>query len=148
MKTITLLAFAGLFSLYTTSAQTPAQLFKTIREITPEEEVYSIVPVELEFDSTDSNAWFPDLKNYVAEHAQYPSSAHESGLEGVVEAEATVGADGYLTDIEVVKGLNQSCDNVVKRLLSEMPAWNPARRNGQPIKQRVTVRVRFRLQPF
>lgn len=148
MKTITLLAFAGLLASSVANAQTNFQPSKTAHLSNSKEEVHSTVPVELEFDSTDSNAWFPDLKNYVAEHAQYPSSAHENGLEGVVEAEATVGTDGCLTDIEVVKGLNQSCDNVVKRLLSEMPAWNPARRNGQPIKQRVTVRVRFKLQPF
>lgn len=148
MKTITLLAFAGLLASSVANAQTNFQPSKTAHLITPEEEVDFIVPDELKYDSNDTNAWFPDLQNYISEHAQYPSSAHESGLEGVVEAEATVGTDGCLTDIEIVKGLNQSCDNVVKRLLSEMPAWNPARRNGKPIKQRVTVRIRFRLQPF
>lgn len=148
MKTITLLAFAGLLALSVANAQTNPQSLKTAQVIIPEEGIFSLAADELKYDSNDTNAWFPDLQNYISEHAQYPSSAHESGLEGVVEAEATVSTDGCLTDIEIVKGLNQSCDNLVKRLLSEMPAWNPARRNGKPIKQRVTVRIRFRLQPF
>lgn len=96
----------------------------------------------------NNNAWFPGLKSYVCANVRYPSAARESGLEGVVHAEATVKVDGKLTDIRIVEGLSYGCDKEVLRLLSGMPAWNPARRNGKPIEQKVFVRVRFQLKPF
>ena len=66
----------------------------------------------------------------------------------MVHAEATVGTDGKLRNIRIVEGLSYSCDKEVVRLLSDMPAWNPARRNGEVYEQLVEVPVRFQLKPF
>lgn len=138
MKTIVLLALAGMPAWPAATAQTPFG-----EEAPPLESVG-----ELANAHEANNTWFPDFKSYARENLRYPEIAREAGTEGVVQVEATVCVDGELTDFEIVEGLNSYCDKEVIRMLSEMPAWNPARRNGKPVEQRVHVHVRFQLNPF
>lgn len=146
MKTIALLVIAGQFVLSVANAQIhlPPD-YHSMDDL--EEEARAWVPDELT-PSQDIDAWYPNLKNYVAENTRYPPAAQETGLEGVVTAEAMVGIDGRLTDVRISDGLSYQCDKEVTRILQNMPAWNPARRNGKLFEQKVCVRVRFRLQPF
>lgn len=149
MKTIVSLVFASLCAWSVATAQIPPHFsrietgFVALEEIPPLETLN-----ELTHAGETHNAWFPNFKAYVRDNIQYPGSARESGTEGVVHAEATVKADGQLADIRIVEGLSYSCDKEVVRLLSGMPDWNPASRDGQPIEQKVYLRVRFKLKPF
>ena len=147
MKTIIALAVAGIFTWSFATAQIPSHYTKTeAGTVNPEkapplETMYELIPA-----NENNNAWFPDYKKYVHDNLRYPVSASELGIEGVVYAEALVTVEGKLTDIQIVKGLSYSCNQEVLRLLSEMPAWKPARRNGKPYEQKVYVRVRFKLK--
>lgn len=145
MKTIASLVFASLCVWSVVTAQTPAYLSQIENDLVAQKEMSTAQPTSL--DKTN-NAWFPDFKAYVGDNVRYPSVAREMGLEGVVHAEAVVKVDGDLANIRIVEGLSYSCDKEVLRLLSEMPAWNPAQRDGEPFEQRVYVRVRFQLKPF
>ena len=95
---------------------------------------------------------YPELEESLVEKYGLQSayvvdiSARETGLEGVVRTEAIVRTDGRLTDIRITDGLSYSCDKEVQRLLAGMPAWKPARRNGEPVEQKVYVQVRFKLK--
>jgi TonB family protein len=148
MKTIVLLVIAGLFASAGAIAQTNHPPYNHLHDVTAEEEALSALPEELSVGHTITNAWFPDLKTYVAENTRYPMAAKEAGIEGVVEAEGTVGADGKLKDIRITDGLGYQCDKEVRRLLSGMPAWNPARSDGRPFEQKVFLRFRFKLKPL
>ena len=150
MKTIIALAMACAAALASANAQIttqqPGQSF-TLAHVR-EEEMLKVIQDTSVPDHDRSNAWFPDLKNYLIEHINYPSVARDAGLEGVITAEVVVGANGDLTDIRIAEGLCHTCDKEVRQLLDEMPAWNPARQNGQPVEQKVVIRVRFELRPF
>ena len=62
----------------------------------------------------------------------------EGNLHGVIVMSYTVGIDGFLTEIKVVKntlgslGENIAIDAV--RVLKSSPKWIPASNNGKPIK--------------
>jgi TonB family protein len=149
MKTIVSLVFASLCVWAVATAQIPPHFSRIETGFVSQEEMPPLEALnELSPSGESNNAWFPNLKAYVRDNIHYPGSARESGTEGVVHAEATVKADGKLTNIQVVDGLSYSCDKEVVRLLSDMPSWNPARRDGQPIEQKVYLRVRFKLKPF
>ncbi len=148
MKTIVSLAIASLCVWAVATAQIPPYFSQIENGALTSEEAPTLELVdELSASGERNNAWFPDLKSYVRANLRYPSAARESGTEGVVEAEATVQADGKLSDIQITDGLSFSCDREVVRLLTGMPAWNPAHRNGKPIDQKVYLRVRFKLKP-
>lgn len=149
MKTIIALAMACVGALASAQAQITAQSEKPFLPTHSQEaEMLKMIQDTSVPDQDRSNAWFPDLKSYMAERFNYPSAARDAGLEGLVIVEATVGADGDLSDIRIEEGLCHSCDKEIGRLLDEMPAWNPARQNGQPVAQKVIIRLRFELQPF
>lgn len=149
MKTIVSLVFASLCAWSFATAQIPLHFAQIENGYVASEEMPSLESLnELTLAGETNNAWFPDLKAYVRENLQYPSAARETGIEGVVHVKATVKADGKLTDIQITEGLSFSCDKEVSRLLAAMPAWNPARRDGQPFDQKVYLRVRFKLKPF
>ncbi len=151
MKTIISLVYASFFMLSFSTAQTAHSFHSSLSDVIVEQEEASLVATaELASPHPNriSNAWFPDFRQYVKENIKYPTAARESGLQGVVKVQATVRANGKLTDICIIEGLSYSCDREVERLLSKMPDWNPAHRNGQPIDQRVFVQVRFQLKPF
>lgn len=149
MKTIVSLAIASLCVWAVANAQILPYFSQIENGALTSEEVPALEFVdELSASGERNNAWFPGLKNYVRTNLRYPSAARESGTEGVVRVEATVKADGKLTDIQITEGLSYSCDKEVTRLLAGMPAWNPAHRDGKPIDQKVYLRVRFKLKPF
>jgi TonB family protein len=149
MKTIVLLAIASLCVWTVATAQTPPYLSQIENGAMIFEESPTLESIdELSAVGENNNAWFPDLKSYVRTNLRYPGAARESGTEGVVHVVATVNADGKLTNIQITEGLSYSCDKEVVRLLSEMPSWKPAHRNGKPIDQKIYLRVRFKLKPF
>jgi len=149
MKTIASLVVASICAWSFATAQIPAHFTQIENGYAAPEEMPSLEALnELAFVGDNNNAWFPDLKDYVRDHVRYPSAARENGTEGVVRAEATVKTDGTLADIRIVEGLSFSCDKEVARMLSEMPAWNPARWDGKPCEQKIYMSVRFKLKPF
>ncbi|MBV6440649.1 MAG: hypothetical protein EPGJADBJ_02321 [Saprospiraceae bacterium] len=143
------LVFTGLCAWSAATAQIPPYHSGVKASVTTIDEAQPLEAFdELTPSRGSSNAWFPDFKGYVRANIRYPMAAREAGLEGVVYAEATVKTDGGLADIRIVDGLSYSCDREVVRLLSGMPAWKPAYRNGVPVEQNVYMRVRFQLKPF
>lgn len=147
MKTLILPVMAGLLSLTLATAQTGfypplVEDGRLADDDLAVVDAFAVLPNE----SKSSNAWFPGFKEYAHQNLRYPRPALESGVEGVVSAEAVVEADGKLTAVRITEGLSFSCDREVVRLLTAMPAWHPARRDGAAISQKVFIRVRFRLK--
>lgn len=64
-----------------------------------------------------------------------------SGLSGLVHLRFTVGADGKLSDLTVVRGLRADYDAEALRLIKEGPAWQPGVAGGRraPLTAEVTV---------
>jgi TonB family protein len=70
-----------------------------------------------------------------------------AGLDGRVELEVLVLADGSIGSIQVVRGIAQEIDDVVVQAARRQLAYTPASLRGRPIPARTTVvvGVRFRL---
>ncbi len=92
------------------------------------------------------DAHFPNLSQYLSDALQYPQLARDNGIEGVVVAEATIGADGSVVSAELAQRLGFGCDEAVLALLAQMPKWQPATENGEAVGQKVYIQVRFRLR--
>jgi hypothetical protein len=44
-----------------------------------------------------------------------------------------------------LKGIGYGCDEEVIRLIKEGPRWVPTRKNKEPVRDKVKVRLRFAL---
>lgn len=54
-----------------------------------------------------------------------------------------VEADGTLTDIKIERGINPELDDLMLRMIEEMPNWIPMSDEFGPVRSRVRLPIRF-----
>lgn len=84
-----------------------------------------------------------DYFKYLNDSLKYPMEAIENRIEGVVNIQFKVEKDGSLSNLKVTKSVHPLLDQEAIRLISSMPAWNPATRNGKPIAAYIELPIRF-----
>ena len=75
----------------------------------------------------------------------YPQLAVNKRVMGYVFVKFTVGPDGLVRDINVVKGIGSGCDEAVVTAVQQLPKLEPGRQRGEPVAVRITLPVVFRL---
>lgn len=84
-------------------------------------------------------------KQYLEKNIKYPELALRNEIEGKVTIQFTVEPSGKLTDFKVLKGIGYGCDEEVIRLIKAGPKWTASKRDDEVVKDKVKVRLRFRL---
>ena len=87
-----------------------------------------------------------ELMKWLYANISYPTIAQEQGIQGIVNLRFVVRSDGSVDDVQVVKGLDPSCDKEAQRVVKKMPKWNPGKQNGSPVNVYFSLPVRFKLQ--
>ncbi|RZK16040.1 MAG: hypothetical protein EOO56_21215, partial [Hymenobacter sp.] len=82
-------------------------------------------------------------ENLRREAAEFVPEGAEGRLSGTVQLRLTVGADGKLESISVLRGLRADYDAEAQRLVCEGPAWVPGISGGRRAAQQVDVAVPF-----
>ncbi len=86
-----------------------------------------------------------ELMKFLAKNIEYPTLAKENNIQGVVALTFVVGKDGSVSDVQVVKDIGGGCGKEAVRVVKSMPKWVAGEANGNPVKVRFTLPVRFRL---
>ena len=101
------------------------------------------------FTSVEKNPEFPGgldgFYKYLGKSIRYPAVARENGTQGRVILQFVVEKDGALTDIHVVRGIGDGCDDEAVRVLKASPHWAPGIQNGRPVRCAYTVPIAFTL---
>lgn len=82
---------------------------------------------------------------YLAENINYPKAALHSKTEGVVYMIFILEKDGRSSNVQVMRGIGAGCDEEAKRLVVESPKWIPGENNGESVRVRMRISVRFHL---
>jgi len=91
-------------------------------------------------------AEFPgDIYSYIGKNLNYPEAAKAIAKEGKVVVQFTIGKDGKISDIIIIKKAGYGFDEEVIRLIENMPNWKPAIQNGKPVNLRYTLPINFKL---
>lgn len=69
--------------------------------------------------------------------------AKRKNIEGTVYIFFVVEKDGRVSNIDVVKGVHNKIDKMVKKAFSEMPFWIHANLNGKPCRIRESLGIKF-----
>ena len=85
------------------------------------------------------------LKRWVYEYIKYPDSAIQNGVEGRVIVEFVVDKKGKVTDVEIVRGVDEELDAQVEKVVLASPKWKPAQLRGREVSVRISVPVEFKL---
>ena len=113
-------------------------------EETVEEETIPFVLVEQKpsFQGGDAN----DFSKWVNERLVYPEIAKENGVQGRVMLQFTVGADGKVSNVKVLRGVDPSLDKEAVRVVSMSPKWTPGKQRDRNVKVTYTFPVIFQLR--
>jgi protein TonB len=99
------------------------------------------------FTTAEQMPTFPGGKNaltkYIKRHLQYPEKAMKNAVEGKVVLRFIVGADGTVSNIEVVQSLNAECDKEALSVIERMPKWDPGMQNGAFVSVYYTLPITF-----
>lgn len=101
-----------------------------------------------EYDYVTEKPMFPggdtQLMRFINREREYPREAYERGIQGRVTCSFVVNADGTVSHISVLRGVDPSLNKEAIRVLSQMPEWTPGKFNGQAVPTRVVWSVPFR----
>ena len=77
---------------------------------------------------------------------QYPEIAKENGVQGRVTLRFTVNADGSVSNVIVLRGVDPSLDKEAVRVVSMSPKWKPGKQRDRAVKVNYTFPVVFQLR--
>ena len=86
------------------------------------------------------------LFKYFANNLKYPAMARESSIEGTVYVQFTIAKDGSITGTKVLRGIGGGCNEEAMRVINAMPNWKPGRQQGNAVKVKYTLPIKFKLQ--
>lgn len=86
------------------------------------------------------------LREWVYQYLKYPTSAVRDGIQGTVMVEFIIEKDGKVTDVKVVKGVDELLDAEALKVVSASPKWKPGKVGGKKVRSSITIPVEFRLE--
>ena len=88
---------------------------------------------------------FPgDKEKWIAEHIQLPDAMKNKGALGRVIVSVVVNEDGSVSGARLRQGINKELNDEALRVVSSMPRWKPAQKDGKPVKYLTLVSVYFK----
>lgn len=112
--------------------------FTTFGQEIKEEEIVCFVETQPTFPGG-----IDSLKSFFKKHLKFPHL--DKVTSGKMFVQFNVTEDGSVTNIQIIKGLCDSCDKNAIEAVSKMPEWIPAKQNDKPIKTRMIIPIIFSL---
>jgi protein TonB len=101
------------------------------------------------YTSVDQSPEFPGgiaaFQRYLAVNIRYPAKAFEEKKQGKVFVQFTIGRDGAINDVKVVRSVSPEIDEEALRVVKNSPKWRPGKLNGIPVKVYYTIPINFSL---
>lgn len=107
----------------------------------PDNPVFEVVETMPEYP----NGGMPGMMEFLSKNIRYPVNAQKNGTQGRVTVHFVVNADGSLSNIGIIRGVDPELDGEAVRVISAMPKWKPGMQKGKPVRVKYTVPVMFRL---
>lgn len=102
------------------------------------------------FTAVEEQAEFPgglnELMKWLSDNVKYPENAFKNGVQGRVIVKFIIEKDGKIGDASILKGIDPQLDNEALRVVKEMPAWQPAKVNGEVVASYFNLPVTFRIK--
>lgn len=116
---------------------------EVVEEEVEEEAIpFAFVEEKPKFQGGDANSF----SKWVNSKLVYPEIAKENGVQGRVTLQFTVGTDGSVSNVTVLRGVDPSLDKEAVRIVSSSPKWTPGRQRERPVKVTYTFPVIFQLR--
>lgn len=127
--------------------ETPAEhltvpVAKEAQTISEKEMAYNEFPAQKASYPGGVNA----LNQYLADNIKYPKEALANKIEGTVYAHIYLDQSGNREEVEFPNPLGYGLEEEVLRVIKAMPKFNPAEDQGEPVKTKLILPVKFYLK--
>ena len=112
------------------------------KDIEEEEVPFAGLDEKPSFRGGDAN----DFSKWVNSQLIYPKTAKKNGVQGRVTLQFTIETSGRVTNVEVIRGVDESLDKEAVRVVSNSPRWKPGYLDGKPVRVTYTFPVIFQLR--
>ncbi len=114
-----------------------------VEEVIEEEAIpFQLVEIQPSFKGGGPN----EFTKWVNQRLVYPEIAKENGIQGRVTLQFTVEKDGSVTNVKVLRGVDESLNKEAVRIVSSSPKWTPGRQRDRAVKVTYTFPVVFQLR--
>jgi len=107
--------------------------------VSDETKIFDVVEQQPTFSGGDPRVW-------IGNHIRYPAVAEENGVQGTVVCQFVVERDGSISNVTVARGADPALDKEAIRVIKSMPNWTPGKQNGQTVRVKYTMPIKFNLQ--
>ena len=112
-------------------------------EVVEEEAIpFQLVEEKPSFNGGDAN----EFSKWVNQRLVYPEIAKENGVQGRVTLQFTVNADGSVSNVKVMRGVDPALDKEAVRVVSSSPKWKPGKQRDRAVKVTYIFPVIFQLR--
>jgi TonB family protein len=84
--------------------------------------------------------------NYLRSQIRYTDEMRDKCVQGRVIVQFVVEADGLITHVKVMRGIEPTYDKEALRVVKSMPKWKPGTMYGKKVRFKYTVPVVFGMQ--
>ncbi len=99
-------------------------------------------------EASTTSAEFPGgnakLSKYLMQKLVYPESGIEEAKEGVSIVRILIDKTGKIKNIEILNSLGADFDVEIRRAVSRMPLWIPAKKSGESVESSYNFKVNFK----
>jgi protein TonB len=101
------------------------------------------------YQAVDEMPVFPGgeeaLMKYIADSIRYPGEAKVKSIQGKVIARFMVKADGSVSDVSILKGVDPSLDMEALRVVKSLPKFTPGKLNGKAVAVWYLIPIEYKL---
>lgn len=105
-----------------------------------DEEIFTVVEKMPAFPGGDEAR-----VKFMQENIKYPEEARKNGISGTVSISFVVEKDGKITNVTLLRGVNELLDDEALRVVKMMPAWKPGIQKGKPVRVQYVLPISFKL---
>ena len=84
------------------------------------------------------------LRKFLMSELRYPAEARAANEVGEVLVGFTVGMDGSISGVRVLKPVSPALNAEAVRVVQMMKYWRPGTRNGKPVRAEMTIPINFK----
>lgn len=86
------------------------------------------------------------LFKFLGQNINYPQVSADKGHQGIVYVSFVIEVDGSVSDIVILKGIDPYIDLECYLVVSKMPKWKPATKDGVPVRVQFNLPISFTLR--
>lgn len=112
------------------------------QDASPQDSIYTFQQIDKEpvFEGGPEQ-----FKLFLQRNLNYPKNSRKNKVEGRIFIQFVIEPNGTVSNIKILKGLDEHCNAEAIRVVSLMTKWTPGQKNGKDVRTYFNLPLKFTL---